>query len=60
MFLHGWIEYSRDLVARRRRRSKEDAVDAEIVRERLAKVNADRSALVTGTELEAKLKEIVG
>ena len=35
-------------------------MDAEIVRERLAKVNADPSELVTGTELEAELKEIVG
>ncbi len=60
MFLHGWIEYSRDLVTRRRRESKEDALDAEIVRERLAKVNADPSELVTGTELVAELKEIVG
>ena len=54
------MEFSRRLVAGRRRRSKEDAADAEIVRERLAKVNADPAEVVSGAELEAKLKEIVG
>ena len=39
---------------------EEDAADAEIVRERLAKVNADPAEVVSGAELEAKLKEIVG
>ena len=59
MLLQQWVEFSRSLLSRRRR-SKEDAVDAEIVRERLAKFNADPREVVNGSELEAKLKEIVG
>ena len=60
MLLQQWVEFSRNLISRRRRRSREDAVDAELVRERLRKAQADPDEVVTGAELEARLREIVG
>lgn len=60
MSLQTWAEWPRRLLSRTRRQARADEFYAKIVREQEELVRDDPSQLVTGAELEAARKEILG